>query len=531
MKPILSAKSLNWLDEESARLGVDPLLLMESASRGAADWISEHVPPHSRRRVVALAGKGGNGGDALGIARWLGLRGAEVWAVVLGEPKGAAERQAAAFSACFPDRLFSATTQDDLAQVVGLISGADLIIDGLLGVGGRGPLRGLLAQAAELINKSPGLIASIDLPSGLCADSGEVEEPAVEADLTLAMGAFKPCHFLPPAAARCGELALIPVAYPPGKWEELLPVAWLLDADYCRTLLPFRDPFGHKGTFGRVLVVGSAVGMAGAAALAAEAALRAGAGLVHLACPEPLYQILEASLTEVLVHPFPATEGGRFAPGAASGIAELAQGMEVVVCGPGLGRGPGPQAVVEALLSSCERVVLDADGLNALAENPSLRKHLTPASPTNPRILTPHPGEFARLWRGTPGEVAPHKLELARKAAESWGAVVVLKGPPTAIANPAGKVFLNTAGNTALAHGGSGDVLAGLIGGLWAQGAEASDAACLGVFLHGRAAELASGGGSERAVLPRDLFPWLSRALRELEGPGLGPCASATPDG
>lgn len=519
MRPILSSESVRRLDQESARLGVDPLLLMESAARGAADWLWENLPPESRRRVVALAGKGGNGGDALGIARWLGLRGAEVWAMLLGEPQGAAEKQAAAFSACFPDRLFSPTSPEELAQLEGLIREADLVIDGLLGMGGKGPLRGLLAQAAELINKTPGLIAAVDLPSGISADGGWVEEPAVEADLTLAMGSFKPCHFLPPAAGRCGELALIPVAYPPASWETISPEAFLLDAPFCRAALPPRDPFGHKGTFGRALVVGGAVSMAGAAALAAEAAMRAGAGLVHLACPEPLYPVLEGTLTEVLVHPFPASEAGAFAPEAARGIGELAREMEVVICGPGLGRGPGPQAVVADLLSQVERLLLDADGLNALAENPSLLKRIMEDPTPGHRVLTPHPGEFGRLWGCEAREVGPRKIELARQAAEKWNSVVVLKGPPTAIATPQGEVYLSTAGNTALAHGGSGDVLSGLIGGLWAQGAQAWEAACLGVYLHGRAAELASGQGSERTVLPRDLFRWLPVALRELEDP------------
>jgi len=251
--------------------------------------------------------------------------------------------------------------------------------------------------------------------------------------------------------------------------------------------------------------------------LAAEAAYRAGAGLVHVACPEPLYPVLEGSVTEALVHPFPATRGGIFSKEAVTGILKLAADMDVVICGPGLGRGPGPTALVEALLREAPKLLLDADGLNALAGRVDLLKRVPRRASRVPPILTPHPGEFVRLAGGKVDEVVAHKIERAREAAVEWNAMLVLKGPPTAIATPNGDVYLHVGGNTALAHGGSGDVLAGLIGGLWGGGAEALEAACVGIYVHGKVSEMLTEQAAQRGILPGDLLEAIPRVFRELE--------------
>lgn len=517
MQPVFSAEAIRTLDRESERLGMERLLLMESAARGGAEYLQRTLGRPLRRYVFAVCGKGGNGGDALGIARWLGLWGAEVLAIILGEPTGAAASQANAFAASFPGRLFRVRSSRDLERFRDALVRADLVIDGLLGVGIKGAARGLAAKAIELVNESLGLVVAVDIPSGLDADSGEVPGPAVEADITLAMGALKPCHLLPPAARHCGEVEVVDVAYPQPAWDAVKPVAEVISEAFCAAALPYRDPFGHKGTFGKVLVVGGAVGMAGAVALAAEAAYRAGAGLVHVACPEPLYPVLEGSVTEALVHPFPATRGGIFSKEAVTGILKLAADMDVVICGPGLGRGPGPTALVEALLREAPKLLLDADGLNALAGRVGLLKRVTRRASRVPPILTPHPGEFVRLAGGKVDEVVAHKIERAREAAVEWNAMLVLKGPPTAIATPNGDVYLHVGGNTALAHGGSGDVLAGLIGGLWGGGAEALEAACVGIYVHGKVSEVLTEQAAQRGILPGDLLEAIPRVFRELE--------------
>lgn len=512
MRPVLSADAISALDRRAEELGVSRSLLMESAGRGAAEEIRRGLllPPARRQRVVALCGPGGNGGDALCALRWLGLWGADPWAVVLGEPRGAAAEQFRAFLASFPERVVRVGDEGELSGVEEEVLGADLVVDGILGVGSKGKARGLLGAAIELLGRTRAQVVAIDLPSGLAVDSGAIPGPAVRAGLTLAMGALKPCHLLPPAAQRCGVVRLVEVAYPPGAWEGVEPLGQVLTADFCAAALPPRPPFGHKGTFGRVLVVGGAVGMSGAVALAAEAALRAGAGLVHVLCPAPVHGVVASRVTEALVHPASA-DGGMFSRDAAKEAAAWASGMDVVVVGPGLGRGEGPTAVVRALWDQ-PKVVADADALFALAQEPGLLSQRQ-----GDLVLTPHPGEFARLVGKTSDEVVADKIFWARKSAQEWKAVVVLKGPPTAIASPNGEVYLNTTGNTALAHGGAGDVLAGLIGGLWASGATPLEAACTGVYVHGKAAELLTRRAAARAMLPGDLLSILPRIFAALE--------------
>ncbi|MCX7750832.1 MAG: NAD(P)H-hydrate dehydratase [Candidatus Bipolaricaulota bacterium] len=504
MKPVLGAEGVRGLDRAAAERGVPPLLLMESAGRGAAEAIRAWRPDLARGRVLAVAGKGGNGGDALAAARWLGLWGAQARAVLLGDPQGPASDQAAAFQASFPENLLHVEGGDALAA---WIEDADLILDGILGVGLAGPARGRAREAIEALNASGRPVVALDLPSGLDADTGRVPGPAVRADLTLAMGCLKPPHLLPPAAELCGEVRVVAVAYPPELWGEADPLAQVLEEGDVRAMLPPRPRFGHKGTFGRVLVVGGSVGMAGAAALAAEGALRAGAGLVHVLTPEPVFPIVAGLVPEALVHPGRA-DAGMLAPEAADEALTLAEGMDVVVVGPGLGRGPGPQALVRALVQSGRPLVLDADALYALAQEPNLL-----AGAHGELVLTPHPGEFGRLAGADPAEVVPDKIRWAREKARAWGCTVVLKGPPTAIAGPGGEVLLSTTGNTALAHGGSGDVLGGMIAGLWAGGASPRDAAAAAAFVHGRAAEILTCDRAPRAVLPTDLLQSLGEAF------------------
>lgn len=507
---VLSAEAVRTLDARSAERGVSPLLLMESAGRGAAEAIREWEPAAARGRVLAVCGTGGNGGDALCAARWLGLWGADPRTLLLGAPTGPAAEQAAAFRASFPENILAAWGQD--AGALGAWLGeADLVLDGILGVGISGEARGGARRAIEELNRSGLPVVAMDLPSGLEADTGRVVGPAVRADLTLAMGCLKPCHLLPPAAELCGEVRIVGVAYPPEVWGEGEALAQVLDRADVRALLPLRSRFGHKGTFGKVLVVGGAVGMAGAVALAAEGALRAGAGLVHVLTPQPVFPIVAGLVPEALVHPGLAAEGA-FAAEAAAEALRLAEGMDLIVVGPGLGRGPGPAEVVRALVRTSTPLVADADALFALAQDPSV---LTGSH--GEIVLTPHAGEFAHLVGKDPSEIVPEEIRWARETARDWRATTVLKGPPTVIASSSGDVYLATTGTTALAHGGSGDVLAGMIGGLWASGASAWNAASAAVFVHGRAAELLAAGGSARAVLPSDLLAILPQAFADLE--------------
>jgi NAD(P)H-hydrate epimerase len=508
---VFTAEAIRTLDRRAAELGVAPLLLMESAGRGTAEAIRAWNPDLGRGRVLAVCGPGGNGGDALSAARWLGLAGADVRAVILGSPTGPAADQERAFRASFPDRIRSVKNAGGLDALRTQVAEADLVLDGILGIGVTDGARGLPRKAIGILNDSAAPVAALDLPSGLIADRGIVPGPAVRAGLTLAMGALKPCHLLPPAAELCGEVQVVDVVYPPSLWGEVDPAARVVDGAFVASLVPRRSRFGHKGTFGKVLVVGGAVGMAGAPALAAEGALRAGAGLVHVLCPELVFPIVAGLVPEALVHPGPAADG-MLSRDAADEARRWAREVDVMVIGPGLGRGPGPQSLVEALLRTRAPLVLDADALFALAQDTSLLR-----GERGEIVLTPHPGEFARLVGANPDEVVPDKIRWARETAREWRATVALKGPPTAVATSGGDVYLTRTGNTALAHGGSGDVLAGVIGSLWAGGATPQGAATAGAYVHGLAAKLASAGASERAILPREVLSSLPEAFACLE--------------
>jgi len=517
---VLAAEAIRRLDEQAEALGVSPELLMESAARGGAERVRSWLGDVRNVRVVALCGPGGNGGDALGMLRWLALWGANPFAVVLGAVRGATEAQECAYRATCPGSFLRVEGPEELALLEGALSDVDLVLDGILGVGVKGPARGLPQAAIELLRRQTNAsVVSVDLPSGLVADTGAVEGPAVHADLTLAMGALKPCHLLGPAADLCGQVELVPVAYPPSVWEEIAPLAEVMTHERCAVMLPRRPRRGHKGTFGRVLVIGGAMGMAGAVVLAAEGAMRAGAGLVHVLCPESVYEAVAGMLPAALVHPVPAAPDGGFAPEAAGRAVRQAQEADVVLIGPGLGRGPMPvQLLRDVFDSPVERLVVDADGLHALAQELTRLPRRT-----GELVVTPHPREFARLVGREVTEVDNDKITWTRRASREWRSVVVFKGPPTAIGLPEGGVRLATRGNTALAHGGSGDILAGIIAGLWAGGAPPGDAAAAGAFVHGLAAEIAVEEAAARTVTPTEILATVGKAFAQVERPAGAP--------
>ena len=284
-------------------------------------------------------------------------------------------------------------------------------------------------------------------------------------------------------------------------------------ADTARALLPPRPDGGHKGSFGHVVVIAGSRGFAGAVRLACEAAYRAGAGLVTAAVPQAIGDLVAGHLVEAMTHYLPDTDAGSIATTAVEPLVEFLQGKKAAVIGPGLSQHADTVDFVHAFLPRCPvPTVVDADGLNALAQDPGVFA-MTPA----PCILTPHPGEMARLTGLGIDEIQMHREEHARELAESSGCVVVLKGAATVVADPSGEVRINTTGNSGMGTGGTGDVLSGILGGLLAQGITPFDAACLGVFIHGRAGDLAADAHTRRALIARDLIAFLPTAWDELE--------------
>ena len=500
---VLTAADQRAVDAAAVAAGVPSSELMESAGRAAADWILAHLDPAN---VLVIAGPGGNGGDGLVVARRLFEAGVGVGALLLADP----ERMNPT-SREMLDRLPEnvKVSRDLLVLDEGLAS-ADCVVDALFGTGLSRPLAGVHQEAVDRVNVSKARIISLDLPSGLPSDTGELLGPSIRASITLAMAFLKPAHLKFPAARSCGNVAVLPVAYPADVLQVIEPQARVCELAGIAARLPDRSPTGHKGTFGRVLVLAGSRTMAGAAVLTCRAVVRAGAGLVFLAAPQGVRDRLKGAVPEAITIPMPEV-GGELAGIGDDGFRERLDQIDVLVAGPGLGRRVATaRAIREAVAAFDGPIVLDADAVHAFSG------HLEALTRAGARVLiTPHAGEFSAI-AGVPIEEATDEAALA--FACRIGVHVLLKGRPTAIATPDGRLWLNPTGNSGLATGGSGDVLTGIIGGLVAGGATLESAAIAAAYLHGRTAEVFAAERSSRSLMPSDIIELLPYVIREAEG-------------
>ncbi len=504
---VLRASDQRALDEHAYTAGIDQDALMESAGTNAAKWIERHLRP---LRPVILAGPGGNGGDGLVVARRLLETGADVRAFSL-VPTDRSSEATRRMAARYEDAGGVIHPVDDKA-LDETLDRADCVIDGLFGSGLSRPLDREARRIVERLNTQGAKVVSLDLPSGLGSDSGELLGEAVRADVTLAMAFLKPAHLFYPAAGLCGNTAVVDVAYPDAMTRDVEPWARVCEGPAIRRRLPARPPDGHKGTFGRVLVVAGSVGMTGAAILCCRGALRAGAGLVTLTGPASLGPVFETALPEVITIPLPDEEG-RLVSIEDRRFREALDRADVLALGPGLSRA---SSALEAARAIVERytgpIVLDADGIHALTGDEGALARLADRA-----ILTPHPGELSALTGEAPAEIDRSRRDRARAFAAKHRVVLVLKGRPTAIGLPDGTVYLNPTGHDGLATGGSGDVLTGLIAGLIAGGATLADGAIAGVYLHGLSAEVYARDRASRSLIPSDLLELIPAAIHEVE--------------
>ena len=510
---VLTSEGQRAIDQRAVVSGVSSAALMESAGRSAAELICRSL---HWKRVVVVAGRGGNGGDALVVARYLHQAGMSISAFAVCAAEQFSETTATMaqrLEQAAPGRLQSLT--DDLGPLKKALKEADGLIDGLFGSGLDRGLSGRFSEVVEIINAARAQTVSLDLPSGLPSDLGFPFDGAVRADFTIAMEFLKPAHLLYPARSYCGNILLARVAYPQGVLADLVPLARVLERAGARALIPARPPNGHKGTFGRVLVVAGSIGMSGAAILCAKGALRAGAGLVTVACPAAINPIIETALTEAITLPLPDEEG-HLTPAAIGTLSSALDRADGVAIGPGLSRQSSVGELVLALLEKIQvPIVLDADGLFHLAP------HLDGLKDSSGRIvLTPHPGELSYLIDRPADQIDAERIEVTRAFAAEHGVVLLLKGRPTAIGTPDGELYLNPTGNTGLATGGSGDVLTGLVAGFLAGGARPADAAVLGAYVHGASADSLTRNIAERSILPSDLIDVLPAVIAQIEAGG-----------
>lgn len=518
---LVSSKTMRELDRRAIEgAGIAGADLMDRAGRGVADVVHHlaDLAGSDSASVLLIAGPGNNGGDAFAAARHLRELGyhVEVWlAGAESRVQGDALKQLSLLRGeSVPVEELAAP--EDWAEAMEEPAPAEFIVDGLLGTGSRGPARGPVACAIQFINRmaNDAFIVSIDIPSGVNADTGIAEGDAVNADITATLGLPKRGLVEAPALEFVGCLEVVDIGYPRTLIEEAPadPAVELIYSHEMRRLLPRRARISHKGTFGRVLLIGGARGYAGAIALAARAAARSGAGLTTALVPRGIAPVVAGASLETMVAEGAETAEGALSAEAVRAWADRLDGFDAVLAGPGLTRGAEAAAIVHELLARCRvPLVLDADALNVLAGEAGRI-----GDSRCPVLLTPHPGEMGRLLGADTATVQGDRLASARAAADATGATVVLKGAATVVTARERPAFVNMTGNPGMATGGSGDVLAGLLTGLVGQGIAPFDAAKAAVFLHGRAGDMAAWRGSQTGLVAGDIVLEIPFALREI---------------
>ena len=512
---VLNSQQMREADRQTIdEIGLPSIVLMENAGRQAVAAMEAAFEDLGTSKVAVLCGRGNNGGDGFVVARTLAQRGIESTVFLLGSV--ADVRGDARTNLEILGRVGLTVVEITNAQEWELhfteISECDLIVDAIVGTGFRGPLTGLLETVVADVNGLGVPVVSIDVPTGLSADTHEIEGEAIEASMTVTLAAPKIPLVLPPADAYAGDLVIADIGVPASLIEELDgPWIELLARERMREIVPNRAADSHKGDFGRVLVIAGSVGRTGAAHLAALGALRSGAGLVTIATPRSCLPTIAAMMPEYMTEPLEETSAGTVDFAALDRVLDM--DADVIALGPGLGRDPSTVAFVTGIVErSGVPLVIDADAINAFAGDPD---RLAGRDGVD-MIITPHPGEMARLLGVSIEQVQSDRIEHAREFATTHRLHVVLKGHRTIVAGPEGRTFINLTGNPGMATGGTGDLLTGMIAAWFAQILDAEAACKLAVYLHGTAGDLAEADEGDTALVATDIAARLGDAVLEL---------------
>ncbi|MBM3310739.1 MAG: NAD(P)H-hydrate dehydratase [Candidatus Aminicenantes bacterium] len=513
---ILTSAEMRDIDRTAIEeVGIPGPVLMENAGIRVVDLLLARFPKADRERVVVVAGRGNNGGDGFVVARHLRNRRGKPTVLLLApkdEVKGDAALNLAVAEKSGVD-VVDASTELCWKKARPTLAQATVIVDAIFGTGLTKPAEGLFATAIDDINRAGGFKIAVDIPSGLSSDTFRLVGPAVKADLTVALAAPKIGHVFPPAADFVGELVCVDIGIPPALFENDKLRVELVER---RRVVPFfrkRRRDAHKGSYGHVLILSGSWGKTGAAVMAARAAFRSGAGLVTTGTPAGCVPLIAKSTVELMTEPLAETGAKTLSSDALPRVLDLLKGKNAVVVGPGISTHPSTAELVRSLVQRLKiPAVIDADGLNVLAGHLNLLKKAG-----GQVVLTPHPGEFARLTGRTVEEVLETRLDLAPRFAREHGLILVLKGYRTLVAAPDGRLFVNPTGNPGMATGGSGDVLSGIVASFIGQEKDVLEATLAAVYLHGLSGDLAAARLSERAVIAGDLIRFLPPAVKSLE--------------
>jgi ADP-dependent NAD(P)H-hydrate dehydratase / NAD(P)H-hydrate epimerase len=513
---LLNASESRELDRISQeKYGVPSYSLMTRAGESVGDALMRVFPESAAAGVLAIAGKGNNGGDAMVAACRLHQGGVIVRGVLLGDPadlKGDAQRAYNDFVAAGGDAIV-VRSEADFDAVLAYPPG--IAIDGIFGTGLNSEVRGLARHVIERINALEIPVVAVDIASGVNSDSGAIMAVAMRARLTVTFGYAKVGHMSFPAADYCGELRIFDIGFAPNVIDEIAPGARFVTREEAKPLWRSRPSNSHKGMYGHPMIIAASLGKSGAALLSSRGALRIGAGLVTAAIPACVQPIVAAGQAELMTEPISDRDGHFDGEHAPSALASLIKGKDALVVGPGVGLNADTKRLVEWLISEASDprlpILIDADGLNALAEIGCERLK----SARGPFVLTPHPGEAARLLGTGTSEINADRVGAARRLAERTGATVLVKGARSVIAGE-GRLFINSSGNPGMATPGMGDALSGIVGALLAQGMPPINALMFGVFVHGYAADRVADRMGRVGYIAGDLIDELPATLEAL---------------
>jgi hydroxyethylthiazole kinase-like uncharacterized protein yjeF len=512
---LVTANEMQKMDRSTIEsFGLPGRILMENAGRGATQFFLEQFKDAENKKIGVIAGRGNNGGDGFVIARYLAQKGIRVTVYLLSEHQKVSGDAAANLKLLSPLKVPVIEIPDakSFSAHETAMRHEAIWIDAILGTGLRSDVKGFFKDVIDFINQLNKPVFAVDIPSGLNSDTGQPCGACIRADATATFAFAKTGHFLFPGADYTGNLEIIDIGVPPHIANDVGPLQYLLTPDLIHTVFSPRPSDAHKGHTGHLLVIAGSTGKTGAAAMTATSAMRSGAGLVTLGIPASLNPVLEAQVIETMTEPLPETVKGILDETSINRIMDLLSDKKCLAIGPGIGTAPETQKLFKHLLQeNTKPVVIDADGLNILAGHIDILKDLD-----SPVVLTPHPGEMARLISTTSADVQKDRIKCARDFSEKFNVHVVLKGARTVVAHPDGRVFINPTGNPGMASGGMGDVLTGIIAGFIAQGHSPELAAHAGVYLHGAAADSLAKNKGPFGYLATDVMNILPEVIKTL---------------
>ncbi len=512
---ILTSAQMKEIDRKAIEeIGILGPILMENAGLQVVKNILERFPRVNREKMVIVAGKGNNGGDGLVVARHLFIQGGDPEVLLLASKKEV--RGDAAVNLNIAERMGVKIREVKSERDWGLekkkVTGAALLVDAIFGTGLEKPAGGLFQRVIEDINRTRAFKVAVDIPSGLSSDTYQLIGPCVRADLTVALAAPKIAHVFPPAEEWIGDLVVADISIPPFLFDQSHLKLELVEKKTVQPYFGKRKRDAHKGTYGHLFVISGSLGKTGAAVMAGKAALRMGAGLVTVGTPASCLPIVARSMMELMTEPLRETREKTLSRDALSSILTLLEDKDAILIGPGISTHPSTAELICSLLPRLKLpAVIDADGLNILASRVELLETLT-----MPAVLTPHPGEFARLLGLSTKEVVERKLELVPRFAEKYSVYLVLKGYRTLTASPDGRVYVNPTGNPGMASAGSGDVLSGMIASMIIQEENLLDAVLAAVYVHGLSGDLAAARLGEKPMTAGDIIRCLPQAVRSI---------------